>query len=133
MKVKRGCLLVNICSPSLQTSLFMTLHRWLLFPNRCATLSFTWVLCSLFIRVINLGNQCFPSIICSVLLHDRTSRQTAAHREMHSAISAPSFRKQALALLCKVQAKWAPLPHSLYSGAGISHCLERWWGDGWCY
>lgn len=22
---------------------------------------------------------------------------------------------------------------SLYSGAGISHCLERWLGDGWCY
>lgn len=87
--------------------------RWLLFPNRCAMLPFSWAICGLFNRMINFWISVFPSVICSTVLHDRTGTQAAAHREMQVTISAPSFRKWALALLCKVQAKWAPLPLAL--------------------
>lgn len=110
MKEVHGYLLINICSPSLQTSLFMILCRWRLFPNRCATLSFSRALCGLFNRVINFWISVFSPLFavwfCMTALVDRLQHTGRCI----SQFSAPSFRKQALALVCRVQAKWAPLP-----------------------
>lgn len=112
MKINQPCgyLLINICSPSLQTSLFMILCRWQLFPNRCATLSFSRALCGLFNRVIHFWicvfSPLFAMWFCMTALVDRLQHTGRCI----SQILAPSFRKQALALLCRVQAKWAPLP-----------------------
>lgn len=67
-------------------------------------------------------------MICSAVLRGRTSAQAAAHGAMQFAISAPSFRKGALALLCKVQAKWAPLPLALSTVVLESATVEK---GGW--
>lgn len=49
-----------------------------------------------------------------------------------SQFSAPSFRRRALALLCRVQAKWAPLPLAL-STVVLVLSPKRWLEDDWCY
>lgn len=134
MKIEqlRGYLLINICSPSLQTSLFVILCRWRLFPNRCATLSFSRALCGLFNRVINFWISVFSPLFavrfCMTALVDRLQHTGRCI----SQFSAPSLRKRALALLCKVRAKWAPLPLALSTVVLESApSLKRWLRDGW--
>ncbi len=132
MKMKRlhGYLLINICSPSLQTPLFLILCRWGLFPNRCATLSFSRALCGLFNRVINFWISVFSPLFAVRFCMTAPVDRLQLTGRCISQFSAPSFRKRALALLCKVQAKWAPLPLALSTvvleSATVSKKVVEW-------
>lgn len=114
----------------------MILRRWRLFPNRCATLSFSRAVCSLFIRVIHFWISVFSPLFavrfCMTALVDRLWHTGRCI----SQFSAPSFRKQTLALLCKVQAKCAPLPPAVSTVVLESATVSKKVVEGWlvtCY
>lgn len=138
MKIKqlRGYLLINICSLSLQTSLFLILCRRGSFPNRCATLSFSRALCGLFNRVINFWISVFSPLFAVRFCMTAPVDRLQLTGRCISQFSAPSFRKRALALLCKVQAKWAPLPLALSTVVLESATVSTKVVEGWlvtCY
>lgn len=95
MKIKQahGYLLINICSTFLQTQLFMILCRWWLFPNRCATLSFSRALRALLNRVIHFGVSVFSPLLavwfCMAALVDRLLHTGRCMLQF----SAPLFQK----------------------------------------
>lgn len=104
------------------------------FQNRCAPLSFSRALCGWFNRVIHFGISVFSPLFAA-----RFCMTAPADRLQHtgrciSQFSAPGLRKRALALLRKVQAKWAPLPLALSTvvlepAAVSKKVVEGWHGD----
>lgn len=113
----------------------MMLCRWRMLPNRCATLSFSRAFLSLSNRVIHprisVSSPLFAVRFCVTALVDRLQHTGRCI----SQFSAPGFRRQALAVLYRAQAKWARLPLALPTVVLVLS-PKRWLEDDWlvaCY